>query len=74
MSCGNSARAKKKTAKNSCPAYRRCKPGNTYDACLIADFDDLEALSRYKNDPRHVAVSTLCKSIRESRGAIDYNL
>ena len=44
------------------------------DACLIADFDDLEALSRYKNDPRHVAVSTLCKSIRESRGAIDYEL
>ena len=24
--------------------------------------------------PRHVAVSTLCKSIRESRGAIDYEL
>lgn len=46
--------------------HRSCKPGNTYDACLIADFDDLEALSRYKNDPRHVAVSTLCKSIRES--------
>ena len=48
--------------------HRSCKPGNPYDACLIADFDDLEALSR------HVAVSTLCKSIRESRGAIDYEL
>ena len=44
--------------------HRSCKPGNPYDACLIADFDDLEALSRY----------TLCKSIRESRGAIDYEL
>ena len=44
--------------------HRSCKPGNPYDACLIADFDDLEALSRYKNDPRHVAVSTLCKSDR----------
>ena len=54
--------------------HRSCKPGNPYDACLIADFDDLDALSRYKNDPRHVAVSTLCKSIRESRGAIDYEL
>ena len=54
--------------------HRSCKPGNTYDACLIADFDDLEALSRYKNDPRHVAVSTLCKSIRESRGALDFEL
>ena len=62
------------------PEIRRMEVGvnvlekNNYDACLIADFDDLEALSRYKNDPRHVAVSTLCKSIRESRGAIDYNL
>ena len=54
--------------------HRSCKPGNPYDACLIADFDGLDALSRYKNDPRHVAVSTLCKSIRESRGAIDYEL
>ena len=54
--------------------HRSCKPGNPYDACLIADFDDLDALSRYKNDPRHVAVSTLCTSIRESRGAIDYEL
>ena len=62
------------------PEIRRMEVGvnvlekNNYDACLIADFDDLEALSRYKNDPRHVAVSTLCKSIRESRGAIDYEL
>ncbi len=49
-----------------------CKEGNNFDACLIADFDDFEALSRYKNDPRHVAVSSLCKSIREARGAVDF--
>ena len=49
-----------------------CKDGNNYDACLIADFDDLEALERYKHDPRHVAVSQLCKSIREARGAVDF--
>ena len=49
-----------------------CKDGNNYDACLIADFDDLEALDRYKHDPRHVAVSQLCKSIREARGAVDF--
>ena len=49
-----------------------CKDGNNYDACLIADFEDFEALERYKNDPRHVAVSKLCKSIRESRGAVDF--
>ena len=51
-----------------------CKDGNNYDACLIADFADLQALERYKNDPRHVAVSTLCKSIREARGAVDFEI
>lgn len=51
-----------------------CKDGNNYDACLIADFEDLEALERYKNDPRHVAVSKLCESIRESRGAVDFEV
>ena len=60
------------------PEIRRMEIGvnvlekNNYDACLIADFDDLEALERYKKDPRHVAVSALCKSIREARGAVDF--
>lgn len=51
-----------------------CLDGNNYDACLIADFEDFAALERYKNDPRHVAVSTLCKSIREMRGAVDFEV
>ena len=51
-----------------------CKEGNNYDACLIADFEDFEALERYKNDPRHVAVSALCKSIRTARGAVDFEI
>ena len=38
--------------------HRSCKPGNPYDACLIADFDDLDALSRYKNDPRSSSMSS----------------
>ena len=60
------------------PEIRRMEVGvnvlekNNYDACLIADFDDLAALERYKKDPRHVAVSALCKSIREARGAVDF--
>ena len=49
-----------------------CKEGNNYDACLIADFEDFDALERYKNDPRHVAVSSLCKAIREDRVCVDY--
>ena len=51
-----------------------CLDGNNFDACLIADFEDLDAMNRYKNDPRHVAVSNLCKSIRETRGAVDFEV
>ena len=50
-----------------------CLEGN-YDAVLISAFDSLEDLETYKKDPRHVAVSALCKSIRESRVAVDYEV
>ena len=43
-----------------------------YDAVLVSEFESLEALAAYKVDPRHVAVSALCKSIREDRVAVDY--
>ena len=43
-----------------------------YDAVLISEFESLEALDTYKHDPRHKAVSALCKSIRTDRVAVDY--
>ena len=43
-----------------------------YDAVLVSEFDSLEDLDVYKHDPRHKAVSALCKSIREDRVAVDY--
>ena len=43
-----------------------------YDAVLVSEFQDLDALEAYKNDPRHKAVSALCKSIRTDRVAVDY--
>ena len=43
-----------------------------YDAVLVSEFESLEALDTYKNDPRHKAISALCKSIREDRVAVDY--
>lgn len=43
-----------------------------YDAVLVSEFQDLAALDVYKNDPRHKAVSALCKSIRTDRVAVDY--
>ena len=45
---------------------------DNYDAVLVSEFESLETLELYKNDPRHQAVSALCKSIREDRVAIDY--
>ena len=54
-------------------AARNVGPGN-YDAVLVSEFESLEALEAYKNDPRHKAVSALCKSIREDRVAVDYEV
>ena len=50
-----------------------CVEGN-YDAVLISDFYSLEYLETYKKDPRHVAVSALCKAIRTDRVAVDYEV
>ena len=44
------------------------------DAVLVSEFNSLEDLEAYKNDPRHKAVSALCKSIREDRVAVDYEV
>ena len=48
--------------------------GKNYSAVLVSDFDSLEDLEIYKNDPRHQAVSALCKSIREDRVAVDFEV
>lgn len=50
-----------------------CLPGN-YDAVLISTFRTPEDLEAYKKDPRHQAVSQLCKSIREDRTAVDFEV
>jgi len=51
-----------------------CGVSGNYDAVLVSEFASLEDLAIYKNDPRHVAVSALCKSIRETRVAVDYEV
>ena len=45
---------------------------DNYDAVCICEFESLETLEAYKKDPRHQAVSALCKSIRMDRVAVDY--
>lgn len=47
-------------------------PKNNYDAILISEFETMEDLEKYKNNPEHVKVSALCKQIRVDRQAIDY--
>lgn len=47
-------------------------PKNEYDAILISEFETMEDLEKYKNNPEHVKVSALCKEIRVERQAIDY--
>ena len=54
----------------SCRVLRGME-GSDFDAVLISEFENREALERYKNDPRHKAVSALCKSIRTDRAAVD---
>ncbi|MEG2176375.1 MAG: Dabb family protein [Oscillibacter sp.] len=52
-----------------------CNVGTgNYDAVLVSEFADLAALETYKNDPRHQAVSALCKAIRTDRVAVDYEI
>lgn len=43
-----------------------------FNAVLISEFDNLDDLKTYKENPEHVKVSNFCKSIREKREAIDF--
>ena len=46
-----------------CEVARNIGEGN-YDAVLVSEFESMDDLNAYKVDPRHVAVSDICKSIR----------
>ncbi len=58
----------------SMQVHRSAVENAQYDAVLVSTFDSLEDVERYKNDPRHVAVSELCKNIRITRSAIDVEI
>jgi hypothetical protein len=47
---------------------------DNYDAVLVSEFESMDDLNAYKVDPRHVAVSDICKSIRADRVAVDYEM
>lgn len=47
-------------------------PEKNYDAVLVSDFNTLDDLNKYINNPKHKIVSGFCKSIRVDRVAVDY--
>ncbi len=53
---------------------RNVGPESNYDAVLCAEFDNMADVAAYRDDPRHKAVSALCKAIRTDRVAVDYEL
>ena len=53
---------------------RSAAPNAAWDAALEVDFDTLEDVARYRDDPRHKKVSALCKYIRTDRVSIDIPL
>jgi hypothetical protein len=47
-------------------------PGQNFDAAVIADFEDENALRRYVAHPAHVEASAYLKSVTERRACVDY--
>ena len=46
----------------------------SFDAVLVSEFDSLEALRAYSENPLHVEVSKFCKSIRTASHSVDYEI
>ena len=44
----------------------------SYDAVLVSEFDSMDALKSYSENPLHVDVSDFCKTIRTSSVSVDY--
>lgn len=44
----------------------------SYDAVLITEFEDVQALNAYKKHPEHVKVSEFVTKVREGRAVVDY--
>ena len=42
------------------------------DVCLIATFDDADALRRYQEHPQHRAISARIAPLRKARHVLDY--
>ncbi len=43
-----------------------------YDAVLISEFEDEQALNVYKNHPEHVKAADFVAKVKEGRAVVDY--
>jgi hypothetical protein len=46
--------------------------GGNWDVVMIADFDDVEALSRYQVHPEHQKVAGFIRSVVAARSCVDF--
>lgn len=49
-----------------------CTPENNYDLCLIYDFETIDDLNAYQNDPIHLTFKNYVVEHMVSRACIDY--
>lgn len=47
-------------------------PDSNYEVSLIFDFDNVDDLNEYQNDPVHKEFGAFVGTIREARACIDY--
>jgi len=47
-------------------------PGQNFDAAVIADFEDADALRTYIEHPLHVEAAAFLKSVTARRACVDY--
>ncbi|MBR4940458.1 MAG: Dabb family protein [Clostridia bacterium] len=48
--------------------------GGEYDACLVSEFESMEALHAYDSHPEHLKVRAFVKAVRVSRVSMDYEM
>jgi Stress responsive A/B Barrel Domain. len=45
-----------------------------YTLCLTCDFDNMEDLRRYANDPEHLKVGAFIGTVKIGRSCVDYEI
>ncbi|MBE6938005.1 MAG: Dabb family protein [Ruminococcaceae bacterium] len=48
--------------------------GGEYDACLVSEFESMEALHAYDSHPEHLKVRSFVKAVRISRTSVDHEM